>query len=287
MTLGCAKPGTFRADGYHNALYGYSIHYSDAAAHAFVSDDWVVDNYVMGNDGLPRAPKKDEEYRRERTFEVDNGRKHTRAVDIYDLRLVHKRSSAVVWVRTIPLEVRDGERDLRVLMQEYAEELSGTGFFATDLPNVKVGARQFATKITESHPATLAGFDAFDATIEIANVDQLRLDPASRSDVVRVIFARTPYQYVIEDGYAGIKLPVLLVVGYLNNPTDFARQQPDFERLLTLVDASNGAPRAPGPPLAASAAAAPTAPPTPPPAASAAAASTAPPPPPPSTSATP
>jgi hypothetical protein len=269
--LACAKPGVFRPDGYHNELYGYSIHYSDAAARAFVSSDWVVDNYFAGPDGLPGKAKSDEDYRRERTFELDNGAKHTAKIDIYDLRLVHKKSSAVLWVRTVVLEPRDRERDLRVLMQEYAEELSGTGFFATDVGKIKIGARQFATKITEARPTTLAGFEAFDGTIEIANVDQLRLDPASRSDMVRVIFARTPYVYSVEDGYTSAKLPVLLVVGYLNNPTDFARQQPDFDRLLTLVDGSSAV-QAPQPgapaPAAASAPAASAAPAVPAPSAS-------------------
>lgn len=239
----CSAPALFRPEGYFNKVHEYSVRYSDPAHHAFLSADWVVDNYYTDTNGSPTSRKNGDAYRRPRKLEFDDGSVVEDAIDLFDLKLVHKRTNAVIWLRTIPVTPREGERNLRVIAQDYAEGLSGTGFFATDTRPIKVGAQQFATRIVEAREGMLDGFQAYDATIEIANVDQLRLDPKTRSGIIRVVFARTPFQVGFgSGGSTGLhRVPVILMAGYYNNPTDYAAQLPEFERFLSLFDARRGA----------------------------------------------
>jgi len=52
-----------------------------------------------------------------------------------------------------------------------------------------------------------------------------------------------------------ITAPILLMVGYANNPKDFAAQLPEFERFASLIDAGEGSARGLAPAGASSAAA--------------------------------
>ena len=92
--------------------------------------------------------------------------------------------------------------------------------------------RELATKLVAGKDTTIGGFAAYDATIEIANTDQLKLDPERRQGKLRVILVRTPYLYLFG---SKTMLPTLLVLGYYNRPADFDASLPDFERFLTLV----------------------------------------------------
>ena len=69
----------------------------------------------------------------------------------------------------------------------------------------------------------------------MANVNQLKLDPAGRAAMIRVVFVRTPFTTDLR-GDDSQKLPVMWMIGYANNPTDFEAQSPDFVRFLGLID---------------------------------------------------
>jgi hypothetical protein len=291
--LGCQSSGVFDRAAFRSAKYPYTIRYADPEERALLSSDWVVENYYADAAGKPTTSKSGRDYRKDREIELASGRTTTRTFDVYDVLLVHRASDAVIWLRSIPLSPRQASLDLRVAAEQYAEGLSGSGFYATDLGHRRVESQTYASHMLSGRPVTVAGLDAYEATLEVANVDQLKLDPASRAAMIRVVFVRTPFT-AESHGVDSEKLPVMWMVGYANNPTDFEAQSPDFVRFLGLIDA-NGShgftvlppvqPPAPQPP-------APVPPPPPatwtvPPAASSAAppaaspASPAPPPPPP------
>jgi hypothetical protein len=97
----------------------------------------------------------------------------------------------------------------------------------------EVHAQTFTTKIVDEHPTTVAGFEAYDATIELANVDELKLDPASRSSKLRVVFVRTPYTRKLFATKGAV--PQLLILGYSVAPRDFDASLPDFNRFVASI----------------------------------------------------
>lgn len=233
--VACVKEGAFRDDAFYSPTMSYTLPYRDAASRTFVSPEWALDNFAVDRAGRPSAPKSGPDWRRDYEFELDDGRRFTESVDLYDLRFVHVRTNARIWLRSVPVSALAAERDLQGVAADYAEGLSGTGFFAVDAGSIKVGAQQFATKIVKARAGTLGADPAYDVTIELANLDQLRLDPKARSALVRVVFARTKLVYQTR-AFAGHKtrLPVRWMIGYVNSPADFERQQPEFEAFLAL-----------------------------------------------------
>jgi hypothetical protein len=75
----------------------------------------------------------------------------------------------------------------------------------------------------------VAGLEAFVATIEVANIDQIKLPPGQRTTKVRLALIRTPF---IHRTPYDTEFPVLMVAGYANLPVDFNADLPAFDRLL-------------------------------------------------------
>jgi hypothetical protein len=233
FVLSACEPATFGVDGFHSAQFPYSVRYSDPGARTLLSSDWIVENYYSDSHGAPTKPKEDDDYAKEREIELEGGHTTKLTFDVYDVLLAHKSSDAKIWVRSIPYSPRQAQRSLRLVAEDYAEALSGAGFYASDLGRVKVQSKQYASHVVGGRDAKLAGLPAYDATIEVANVDQLKLDPKSRSEMIRVVFVRTDFTYPVRR--VDSTLPVMLMIGYSNAPSDFAAQSADFERFLALI----------------------------------------------------
>jgi hypothetical protein len=233
---GCQSSGMFDATAFHSRTYPYTIRYADPEEHALLSSDWVVENYYADASGKPTTSKRGRAYRKSRDIELADGHTVSRDFDVYDVMLVHRASDAVIWLRSIPLSPRQPGINLRVLAAEYADGMSGSGFYATDLGPARVESQTYASRVLTGQPVMVAGLEAYEATLEVANVDQLKLDPTSRAAMIRVVFVRTPFKTEASMNSDG--LPVLWMIGYANNPVDFEAQAPDFTRFLGLVDAN-------------------------------------------------
>lgn len=234
-TLGCVKETRFRDDVFYNKQMGYTLPYAHAQSRSFLPDGWVLENYHVDGAGHPTTPKTGSDWQRTLSIDLDDGKPVDLTVDTYDLRFAHAETNATIWLRSIPVAPRAAKRDLQGVANDWAEGLSGTGFFALDAGPVKVGAQQFATRIIRSRVGRIVGEPAFDVTVELANVDQLRLDPNFRSAIGRVVFARTKFEYGLKRfGDRPLALPIRWMIGYANNPRDFARQEKDFEGFLRL-----------------------------------------------------
>jgi len=234
---GCESSGVFDGTAFHSRVYPYTIRYADPEEHALLSSDWVVENYYADATGKPTTSKRRGEYRKLRDIELTSGSTTEQYVDVYDVMLEHRASDAVIWMRSIPMSPRQPRLDLRVVAGEYAERLSGSGFFATDLGRARVESQTYASRLMSGRPVVVAGLEGYEATIEVANVDQLKLDPSSRVAMVRVVFVHTPFTSPTRSD--SDKLPIMWMIGYANNPTDFEAQAPDFTRFLGLID-TNG-----------------------------------------------
>jgi hypothetical protein len=263
--LGCQSSGFFEATAFRSRLYPYTIRYADPEDRALLSSDWVVENFYADATGKPTTSKTGRLYQKDREIELADGHTSRRTFDVYDVLLVHRASDAVIWMRSIPLSPRQSGLNLRVMAEQYAEGLSGSGFYATDLGHRMVESQTYASHMLTSRPVMVAGLEAFEATLEVANVDQLKLDPASRAALIRVVFVHTPFATETR-GVDSEKLPVMWMIGYSNNPIDFEAQAPDFVRFLGLIDANGSHGFSVLPPVVPTAVPPPSAAPLPPPA---------------------
>lgn len=89
------------------------------------------------------------------------------------------------------------DRELRILVQDYIDAVSGVGLTDVQIGPQKhlVQQRRFATRTVSTEAVTISGHEAFAATFEVANVDQLKLEPDSRWERARVVLVRTPFGF--------------------------------------------------------------------------------------------
>jgi hypothetical protein len=257
------------ASGYQHPDYGYGVSALDQGG-ALLPAGWQIENYYPRSflGGQPALVAKDgPEYRTRYLIDADgDGDFEVDAeAQAYDLRFEHERHGGVIWVRTTPVSVEWGSRDLRVLARKYVESVSGAGFELVQFTAATVVSRErrWASSVVGEVPATLAGQQAHAVIMDVANVDQLKLDPSHRSARVEFVLARTPYAYVTT-GRNPARFPVVLIAGYANQPTDFDASLADFWGLLGrivmvgrqgfAVEAGPAAVDAAAPPPAASAA---------------------------------
>jgi hypothetical protein len=77
---------------------------------------------------------------------------------------------------------------------------------------------------------------AYVATIDVANIDQIKLTPASRHTRVQLVVARTNFAYEVSRMGEKSTFPVLMMAGYANLPEDFDKDLDAFRRLLVRID---------------------------------------------------
>jgi hypothetical protein len=248
---GCAAsdPGSsLRSAGFHHGRYPYVVSYADAKLARFLPEDWRLDNYKPFED--PSAARAAGSSSWAVALEPKEGQTLSAAIDrdddgkvderveipIFDLKFVHARTAGVIWLRTLPVSGNLREKELRILAQDYIDAVSGVGLTEAQIGPGKllVQQRHFATRTVNIEPMTISGHEAFAATFEVANVDQLKLDPDARWERARVVLVRTPFGFF--RGFWGEpQLPVFMAIGYENLPGDFDKQLPDFEGFLKQI----------------------------------------------------
>lgn len=159
---------------------------------------------------------------------------------IFDLFLQNPSDAGEIWVRTLPLGSVRARTDLRVLARMYADAIAGAGLRAIRVSpdHVEVVERRFATRQIGARRGLIDGREAYEMTIEVANVDQLELDRTARWVRARILIIRTQLAW---HPWAGTPrrlephLPVFMVVGYSNLPEDFDGGLSDFASLVSRI----------------------------------------------------
>ena len=223
---GVITPGKYQSKLYPLSLTGDGAAQSSAG---LMPEGWRLDNFY-GKEVRDR-PKDTNAYMSQLEFDLNgDGRYEEQAREYtYLLRFEHRVTDGVVWLRGIPVSDDLAQMDLSVLMTNFSEALSGANYETTRLDSMssRTSEERYASTIIASAPCKLAGLECVTATIELANVDQLKLDPTYRSRRLRVLIARTPFHYepsaVSERGY-----PVYLFAGYSSLPANFDAELPDF-----------------------------------------------------------
>ena len=237
-------PGSFTPAGYQSPN-GYTVRAlagADATRGELMPSDWQLDNYYWDRSGAGRpalTPKSTPEYKTKLAFDLDGDGRMDKVEDtfVHDLRWIHARHHGIIWVRSVPVSTTLRNVDLDVLLADYVNEISGAGYESVSLGTEEhsVAEHRYAARITRKTPGKLAGQEAIEARVEVANSEQLKLDPNARWQRLRLILARGPVDHDIKRmGEAkGTQFPVVLVVGYANSPEHFAEGKLDFQDLVS------------------------------------------------------
>jgi hypothetical protein len=242
------KVGVIGPAGFENAVYEYRVSYRDPAQKMFLGPDWQLDNYYFNTATNSYKAKTGPDYVAEREFDLDGdgtiSLSEKSSEPIYDLRFVNTKDDGVIWIKAHPVAIVDRQRDLEVVLNNYADGLSGTGLYAQgNLFSVEhAKSRAFTTFVTMKEPITLGGLPGLAGEIEIAEVEKLRLDPKYRSEKVKVAFVRFVFHesmYHTETWpvvqYKGAQVyerPALLIAGYFNRIANFDSHVKEFDETL-------------------------------------------------------
>lgn len=255
-SLGCgpSATGAFDDKGYQHTKFGYRVDGAlaadpEIANGSLLGKNWKLDNFYFGETNS-LVQKSSEQYRTNYDFDTngDGESDFSQEEFLYDLRFKHLQRDAVIWLRTIPLSDDLRDKELRVLVQRYIAEVSGAGFEAVKLgpTTTLIREKRFGASVIDRGPFKLAGQDAYETTFDVANVDEVAINPSARRVRVRIVLVRTPFEYTAKpkrnNGLKGAKYSVLMLAGYANLPEDFATDEKAFQQLLdhTSIDGKRG-----------------------------------------------
>jgi hypothetical protein len=226
--------------------FPYAVTYDDEQEKSVLGDDWALENYrkITAPDkkvSLERKTGYETTY--EFDFDDDDKQDAEATLPNPDLVLVSKKTNARIELRTLLLDKRLANKELRVLLTNIVESGTGTRALFVGFGKATLGAeKRFASRLLDSSPATLDGNPGLVATVEHANLDQLELNPDARWRRSRLFLVHAPFDYFASETLYQEKFTskyhkyrVLLLVEYSNMPEDFEAQYPEFLRLLNKI----------------------------------------------------
>jgi hypothetical protein len=159
---------------------------------------WRLDNWEekpVGQFTVKRGPSYFD------TFEVDddgNGKiegweRHEEP--LADTELDNDEDDSVVWIKTRAIAPSQARRKLELVARDYVDGVSGsTRVSQLDLfGRQRARTRHLTSLVTSVRETHVGGNRALEAVAEIADVDDMRLDPRIRLGRLRVIVARVGY----------------------------------------------------------------------------------------------
>ena len=222
---------------------------------AILPPAWELDNYFTDPATHALRPKPGPEYHI--TYELDGDGDGVpeikESAELYQLRFVHAQLQATLWLRAFPIARSLQHTDMDVLLKDYVDEISHVGYEAVRLdPRPNLEKPRFATHITREVIGKLAGTDALDADVEVANLDQLAVNQNTSWHRMRLILARGPSAYQTKSGQT---FPTMIVLAYASWPEQFVNADADFEDILARFSIGQAAGFVPvvwphGPPIA-------------------------------------
>ncbi|MGC4068762.1 MAG: hypothetical protein QM784_29775 [Polyangiaceae bacterium] len=243
LLVGCmSNRPVLTPQGLHHERYGYDVAYDDASTQSFLGDLWRLDNFYKAGWSSELVPKTAAQYQSTLFFDADNNGSYetTEVASKYDLRFEHRVTAGVIWLSGYPLSRFDQSKDLRAIVHDWTSDLNGAqlGMVRTD-DTLLVNATNLAAVQTTEVPAKLANREAIAATIDIANVEQIKLAPNARVRRIKLVMVRTGKSY---RGPGGGDFPLLLVAALSDQPEYFEKQVADFDRFLgqIVIDGERG-----------------------------------------------
>jgi hypothetical protein len=249
LACGPSVRGAISADGFrHN---DYACRVLPMKDGRLMGEAWKLDNFYeddefdadSGQTKKVTKPKDGKNYVVEYQLDHDGDGEVDAEVEelVYDLRFEHREHDGVVFLRTIPLSTDMKHKKLSVLMDRYVEQIAGAGYEVVSL-NSKVNflvEKRYAAALVSKSATKVAGRDAYIAILDVANIDQLKIDPKARKERVELVLLHTDFVYRKESGTPGApvsEFPVLMFAGYANTPDEFAIGESEFHDFLNRIE---------------------------------------------------
>lgn len=240
LFVGCGPPhrGSVTAEGYSHRAYRYRV-VSLENGH-LMPENWKFDNYYQKDGRLTVKDSPDYVIEYELDGDGDGDFELKAREHRYDLKFDHLVHDGTVLVRTIPISADLAHKKLSVLMDRYVEGIAKAGYELVQFApgRTVMLERRYAAAVVEEVPAKLAGLDALVVTLDVANLDQVKVDPSARAERVRLVLAHTPFRYKRRQKTQeeNAEFPVVMLVAYGNQPEEFDAGLPDFEHFLERIE---------------------------------------------------
>jgi hypothetical protein len=246
------------AAGYEQRQYGWRLPFADAANRLIAPSPWRLDNWEQKSPGrfeIKRGPHYFD------TFEVDDDgdgkiegwERHEEPLS--DLELVNEEDDSFVWIKTRAIEPGSARRKLELVARDYVDALSGWATIGQlDLfGRERKRERRLTTLLKSVHETRIGGHRALEAVADIADADDLRVNPRARLGRLRVVVARIGYLVarrspeeksawpaVEHEGASVWKKTAILVIGSITGLDDGGQRSlvDDLASRLTFTGAS-------------------------------------------------
>jgi hypothetical protein len=245
---GCAtSAGAWDENGFNQKAYGWTAQYPKGQAE-LLDANWRLDNWERTEDGS-WAEKTSDKYMvkvgqdEDRDGKISSGERHT--VPLYDLKFTSATDNGVVWVQTRAVLEWDAQKDLDVLIENYADSLAGTGLYeqGTVFGTATAKARSFTTFVKDKHELKIGPHEGLSAIIEVAESDRLRADPTWRSAKIRLAITKFKYRFEktpATTNDSGNSIPAVyedrtavMLIGYFNDAQRFDAGLPVFDAVVS------------------------------------------------------
>ncbi len=178
----CSATGSgaaFDNSGYRNTGYGYRVNALGPAG-GLLPEDWKLDNYQFAN-GVPTDLKRSSWSGLVLLDQNDRVVRNARHPNP-DLLYENLRHDGRIWVQTIPVSQDLEIKELAVLLRKFVESLSGTEETSVRVFSgvAESQAKEYSSKVLAEADATVSGYPARAAVIDIANVAELKLSQDAR-----------------------------------------------------------------------------------------------------------
>lgn len=266
VTTSCVStPGSVEYGHYKSKRYPLQVVGNRGASQAagLMAEPWKLENFY--GSPMPEHAKQGDEYKSRYRFDADGDGETESYKDefAFELRFENLHDKGSIWLRVVPASRDSANVDLKVLLDSFVDSLAGGNYETVLLTPGQSGVREkrYASTLTAVQPCRLAQRECLLATIELADVDQLKLSPSHRWRKVQILLLRPGFMYE----HYGASYPTYFFAGYSSQPERFAGGLPDFHDLLSriLIDGRKGLELASPPPPATPPAPAPAPAPTP------------------------
>ncbi|GEM_PF-1551345 len=138
----------------------------------------------------------------------------------------------------MPVSSADREKTLDVVLRGYVERMASSevSFITLGPTTTRVTAQLSRTAtVRHSQPLVLGGREALLATVDVVDVNQLKVDPDTERTRVQLVFVKTGYEAEIVR-YEERGLPVIMVVALVTPASQTKDALPDFASLLSSLE---------------------------------------------------
>jgi hypothetical protein len=238
--MACVSTGKLDSQGFTHEKLGYSLPYAQPNQKVFINPSWTLETNSQG-----QSSPKDNSMRRVEAKSY-SGHQETMLVQDLDLVFKHRETNGVIAVQSVPLGESAAYKKLPILAKDHVERLSGLYYASLSDGGTQVGlGKNYVTNIVEGKSGTIGTAETYEAVVDVANAEQLKLNPEHRLMRYKMVMIRPKapegwkdvrgvYGKNVnpEDRYKEETYPALIVLTYAMDHAFYQDYLADFEALV-------------------------------------------------------